>query len=176
MSSNLTRMTCLRSRISCVTWRPMAPRTARIKTGIRLYTHRMHVSVLVDVRWLCRAKFLSQSFFLVCFPKAPLARCLLTLRFLHTHTIRTHSLAHTYSKKRAHASPQLDRYVKTFKNSFLNPLLKEQSRLMREVATFWVKLPVFVLRGLGMTKAPFQFTTWTIYGICVVTTCPSVPW
>ena len=35
------------------------------------------------------------------------------------------------SKKRAPSSPQLDRYVKTFKSSFLTPLLKDVSRAQR---------------------------------------------
>jgi hypothetical protein len=97
----------------------------------------LHTPQCMSRDLLMSVDFVAQSVgVLVCFPKASYARCLLTLRFLHTHTMHTHSLTNTYSKKRAHASPQLDRYVKTFKNSFLNPMLKEQSRLMREVATF----------------------------------------
>ena len=41
------------------------------------------------------------------------------------------------SKKRPHSSPKLDRYVGTFKKSFLNPLLKDYARSQRtEVAAF----------------------------------------
>jgi len=61
--------------------------------------------------------------------------------------METHAAANkdkdSAGKKRAPSSPQLDRYVKTFKSSFLTPLMRDWSRAQRAQATAQAPIAAF---------------------------------